>query len=72
MVVELMLRELYRVAEVRTADGAALAPPEISERFQGRLFTLADLESRAVRITSRDGWYTALGQDWHLILEPAT
>jgi hypothetical protein len=66
-----MLRELYRVAEVLHADGATPAPPEIAERFQGRLWTLFDLESRAVRITGRDAWYTALGKDWRLILEPA-
>jgi hypothetical protein len=63
--------EAYRVVEVRSADGSDLAPPEIAERFQGRLFTLHDLEHRGVRITSRRGWYLAAGQDWQLKLEPA-
>ena len=68
----LMLRELYRVAEVRSADGTAPAPPEIAERFQGRLWLLAELEARAVRITGRDAWYAANGKDWRLILEPVS
>jgi hypothetical protein len=63
--------EAYRVVEVRSADGAALAPPEVSQRFEGRLFTLNELEQRGVRITGAGAWYLALGQDWQLTLEPA-
>jgi hypothetical protein len=63
--------EAYRVVEVRSADGANLAPPEIAERFEGRLYTLPQLEERGVRITSRTGWYLFAGQDWQLKLEPA-
>ena len=63
--------EAYRVLEVRSADGAALAPPEVSQRFEGRLFTLNELEQRGVRITGAGAWYLALGQDWQLTLEPA-
>ena len=65
------LREVVRVLEVRSADGKTLAPPEIAERFQGRTFTLPELEARGVRITSRQGWYLSAGQDWHLQLGPA-
>ena len=63
--------EAYRVVEVRSADGAELAPPEIAERFEGRLFTLHQLEQKGVRITSHQGWYLSAGQDWQLKLEPA-
>jgi hypothetical protein len=66
-----LVREAYRVVEVRSADGAALAPPEIAERFEGRLFTLHQLEQKGVRITSQHGWYLSAGQDWQLQLEPA-
>ena len=66
-----MVVEPYRVVEVRSADGARLAPPEIAERFQGRLFTLRQLEERGVRITGVGAWYLAAGQDWQLTLEPA-
>ena len=61
----------YRVVEVRSADGAAFAPPEVADRFQGRLYTLRELEERGVRITGAAIWYLALGQDWQLTLEPA-
>ena len=63
--------EAYRVVEVRSADGANLAPPEIAERFEGRLFSLHQLEERGVRITGRFAWYLFAGQDWQLKLEPA-
>ncbi len=60
----------YRVVEVRSADGAALAPPEVSERFEGRLYTLHELEQRGVRIAGAHVWYLTSGQDWQLKLEP--
>ena len=63
--------EPYRVVEVRTADGSAPAPPEIAQRFEGRLFTLNQLEQRGVRITGAGAWYLANAQDWRLTLEPA-
>ena len=66
-----MLREVYRVAQIRSVDGAALAPPEISERFAGRLFTLHELESRGIRIAGREAWYLSNALDWRLTLEPA-
>ena len=66
-----VLREAYRVVEVRTADGAAFAPQEISERFEGRLFTKQELEQRGVRIAGAKIWYLSSGQDWQLKLEPA-
>jgi hypothetical protein len=59
----------YRVVEVRSADGAP-APPEIRERFEGRLFTLRELEERGVRIAGANVWYLADGLDWQLQLEP--
>jgi hypothetical protein len=62
--------EAYRVAEVKGIDGA-LAPPEIAERFQGRLWQLNELESRGVRITGAAAWYLAAGKDWQLTLERA-
>ncbi|MDQ3812288.1 MAG: hypothetical protein M3336_18560 [Chloroflexota bacterium] len=68
--VKVVLVELYRVAEVRGVDGAA-APPEISERFQGRLFTKHELEARGVRIAGAQAWFMANGHDWRLILEHA-
>jgi hypothetical protein len=61
----------YRVVEVRSADGASFAPQEISERFEGRLFTLHQLEQRGVRIAGANVWYLSSGQDWQLKLEPA-
>jgi hypothetical protein len=66
---EAPIREAHRVVSVRTADGAAAAPPEISERFDGRLFTLRDLEQRGVRIAGGNAWYLAGGRDWRLSLE---
>jgi len=63
--------DAYRVVEVRSADGSQPAPPEIAERFDGRLFTLRQLEERGVRITGKGAWYLAGGQDWQLKLEPA-
>jgi hypothetical protein len=64
------MREPYQVADVRTADGAAAAPPEIRERFDGRSFTLIELEQRGVRVTGAGAWYLANGQDWQLLLHP--
>ena len=63
--------DAYRVVEVRSADGSQPAPPEIAERFDGRLFTLRQLEERGVRITGKGAWYLAAGRDWQLKLEPA-
>jgi hypothetical protein len=65
-----MLVEAYRVVEVRSADGSQPAPPEIAQRFQGRSFTLRQLEERGVRITGAGVWYLASGQDWQLKIEP--
>jgi hypothetical protein len=62
--------DAYRVVEVRSADGSQPAPPEIAERFDGRLFTLRQLEERGVRITGKGAWYLAAGRDWQLKLEP--
>jgi hypothetical protein len=62
--------EPYRVVEVLSVDGTA-SPPEVSERFQGRLFTLNQLEQRGVRITGKGAWLLAAGRDWQLKLEPA-
>lgn len=60
--------EAYRVAKVTSPDGAP-APPEIAERFQGRAWTLRQLEERGVRITGAAAWYLAAGQDWQLKIE---
>ena len=62
--------EAYRVVEVRSGDGADFAPPEIAQRFAGRLYTLRQLEERGVRITGAGAWYLAAGKDWQLKLEP--
>jgi hypothetical protein len=62
--------EPYRVVAVLADDGSP-APPEIAERFQGRLYTLRQLEERGVRITGASVWYLAGGRDWQLTLEPA-
>jgi hypothetical protein len=69
--VEHVLSEPYRVAAVVAADGETPAPPEIAERFQGRLFTLSELEARGIRIAGPSAWYVSLGRDWRLTLEPA-
>jgi hypothetical protein len=63
-----MLREAYRVVQVTSPEGSA-APPEIAERFQGRAWTLRQLEERGVRITGAAAWYLAAGRDWQLKLE---
>jgi hypothetical protein len=61
------VRETYVVAEVRSPDGEA--PPEIQERFEGRAFTLAELEQRGVRIAGSQAWLLSNGRDWQLILQ---
>lgn len=63
--------EPFRVVDIRNADGSEPAPPEIAERFSGRVFTLTQLEQRGVRIAGRNAWYLAIGRDWQLTLEPA-
>lgn len=63
--------ELWRVAAVRSANSAdfgTAAPPEIAERFEGRVFTLLDLEQRGVRIAGARAMYTGNGRDWQLEL----
>ncbi len=65
-----MLREHFRVASVVGLDGQP-APPEIADRFSGRVFTKHELEQRGVRIAGREIWYLANGKDWRLTLEPA-
>jgi hypothetical protein len=60
--------EAYRVVQVCSPEGAP-APPEIAERFQGRAWTLHQLEERGVRITGAAAWYLAAGLDWQLKLE---
>jgi hypothetical protein len=62
--------EAFRVVQICTADGTP-APPEISERFQGRAWTKRQLEERGVRIAGAAIWYLSAGQDWQLTLEPA-
>jgi hypothetical protein len=69
---EPQVAEHYVVAEVRRARDDAVAPPEIAERFQGRDFTMHELEERGVRITGRRGWYLANGTDWLLTLQAET
>ena len=63
--------DAYRVVEVRSGDSSELAPPEIAQRFQGRVFTLRQLEERGVRIAGANAWYLANGQDWQLFLKKA-
>jgi hypothetical protein len=60
--------EAYRVVRVATPEGVP-APPEVAERFQGRLWTLRQLEERGVRITGAAAWYLAAGQQWQLTLQ---
>ena len=62
--------EAFRVVTVRSADGATPAPHEISERFEGRVFTKHELEQRGVRIAGANIWYLSSGQDWQLKLAP--
>jgi hypothetical protein len=64
----------YTVVNVQraepSADEAPVAPPEILERFEGRTFTLHELEQRGVRIAGGDAYYTANGIDWVLEIFP--
>jgi hypothetical protein len=60
----------YLVSDVRGVDSTQ-APPEIRERFEGRPFTLRELEERGVRIAGGQAWYPALAQTWRLILDPS-
>ncbi|MBV9355922.1 MAG: hypothetical protein JO023_10395 [Chloroflexi bacterium] len=64
----------YTVVNVQRAepatDEAPVAPPEILERFEGRTFTLHELEQRGVRIAGGDAYYTANGIDWVLEIFP--
>ena len=60
--------EAYRVVQVASPEGVP-APPEVAERFQGRLWTLRQLEERGVRITGAAAWYMAAGQHWQLTLK---
>ena len=62
-----MLLSAYRVERVLAANGEP-APAEIAERFQGRLFSLHELEARGVRIAGGQAWYVANGRDWRLEL----
>jgi hypothetical protein len=57
-------RGQYRVVDVLPEA------PEIRERFEGRPFSLHELEQRGVRIAGGQVWYTAYGQDWRLVLSP--
>jgi hypothetical protein len=67
----------YTVVEVKPASAAAVAegadeatPPEVLERFEGRTFTLEELQQRGVRIAGGQAYYTANGRDWQLQLFP--
>ncbi len=66
----------YTVVSVRpanvTAQGgtAGEAPPEVLERFEGRTFTLGELEQRGVRIGGGRAYYTTNGRDWELEIFP--
>ena len=53
-----------------SAAGDQPAPPEIRERFEGRLFRLTELEQRGVRIAGSQAWYTAKARDWRLVFDP--
>ena len=52
------------------AEAGEQAPPEVLQRFEGRLFTLHELEQRGVRIAGGKAVYTANGSDWLLKLFP--
>jgi hypothetical protein len=67
----------YTVVEVKPASPSATAeaseeatPPEVLERFEGRTFTLEELQQRGVRIAGGRAYYTASGRDWQLQLFP--
>jgi hypothetical protein len=61
--------EAHRVVQVTSPEGMP-APPEIAQRFQGRAWSLRQLEERGVRITGAAAWYLAAGKHWQLELEP--
>jgi len=65
----------YTVVSVRNVssrvnESRSEAPPEILERFEGRTFTMSELEQRGVRIAGGHAYYTANGTDWQLELFP--
>lgn len=61
----------YTVVSVRRAGAAEEgAPSEVLERFEGRTFSLAELEQRGVRIAGGRALYTTGGQEWRLELFP--
>jgi hypothetical protein len=64
----------YTVVNLRRAEANAdvgpAAPPEILERFEGRTFTLEELQQRGVRIAGGDAYYTSNGVDWLLEIFP--
>ena len=62
---------LFRVSAVTDVLSGQPAPPEVAERFEGRLFTLHELEQRGVRVAGGRNYYTAAGQDWWIRLDPA-
>ena len=64
------LPTLHYVKAVRGLDGGP-APPEIRERFQGRRWSLHELEQRGVRIAGANAWYFSSGRDWQLTVVPA-
>jgi hypothetical protein len=61
----------YAVVRVRHAlADRSDAPPEVRERFEGRTFTLGELQQRGVRIAGGQAYYTVGGTDWLLELAP--
>ncbi len=56
----------------RTQDEVlGTAPPEVLERFEGRTFTLEELQQRGVRIAGGRAVYTAEGLDWRIQTLPS-
>lgn len=55
-----------------TLDGFAgpEAPEEVRERFEGRAFTLLELEKRGVRMAGGLGTYSTEGETWYLTVIP--
>lgn len=70
---DMAIREYVVVGVDHALPGGGVgesAPSELLERFEGRTFSLKELEQRGVRVAGATLTYTANGQDWFLRVSP--
>ncbi len=65
----------FRVVGVKRGDsavtpGIGITPEDVLHRFEGRTFTLLELEQRGVRIAGGEAVCAINGLDWLLDLAP--